>query len=207
MSVATLPTVRCLSLLAALCLATPGQTANIYVTARLFGGTIIHIDGRINEGDEKNFAHIASRYSAGTIVEPDSAGGNVGAALAIADIIWGRGFDTKLSVNDRCSSACTYIWLSGRHAVIQQNSALCFHQPYDPRTNKTDAELNEYIASRLQRFGLTAMQARALVNAAVPENMRCATEWWAFQLGFQPQDVFTINAMRQCQSKFCLARP
>src|SRR5580704_2302280 len=42
-------------------------TANIYVTSRSFGGTIIHIDGPIDYGDEKRFADIASRYAAGTV--------------------------------------------------------------------------------------------------------------------------------------------
>jgi len=91
--------------------------------------------------------------------------------------------------------------------VIQRNTPLCFHQSSDPETGKTHPEVNEYIAGRLQTFGLTAHQARSLINAAPPENARCATEWWAALLGFRPQIVPTPLAMRSCQSKFCLAVP
>jgi hypothetical protein len=108
---------------------------------------------------------------------------------------------------DTCASACTYIWLSGRHAVIQRNAALCFHQAYDPNTHQADPEFDKFLAEYLERRGLTARQAWALATAAPPEDTRCATEWWAMQLGFQPQIVFTFNAMGQCQSKFCLAVP
>jgi hypothetical protein len=53
-------------------------TAKIYVTSRFWGGTIIHIDGFINEGDEETFGRVASQYPAGTVVEADSRGGRSG---------------------------------------------------------------------------------------------------------------------------------
>jgi membrane-bound ClpP family serine protease len=183
-------------------------TANIYVTSRVWGGVIIHINGFINWGDEQKFAHIASRYPAGTLVDLDSRGGFIGPALDIADIISARGFDTMLTVNDEvCASACAYIWLSGRHAVVQQNSLLCFHQGRDATTGQPSPEANEMVARRIQAYGLNRNQAWKLANAAPPENVRCATEWWAAQLGFDPQIVPTFYAMRFCQSKFCLAKP
>jgi len=183
------------------------SAASFYVTARSVGGVIVHIDGVINIGDDQKFARIASRYpSATTIVEPDSPGGYLGPALNIAEMIWRSGLDTILYNYDRCSSACTFIWLSGRHAVIQRNTPLCFHQSYD-KDGKTDPQADEYVAGRLQNYGLTSYQAHALVTAAPPESARCATEWWAHRLGFQPQVVLTPFAMSLCQSKFCLAAP
>jgi hypothetical protein len=183
------------------------HAANIYVTQRLLGGVIIHIDGDINLNDEQRFARIASQYPSGTVVEPDSLGGIVGPALGISDLIWKRGFDTMLMSYDVCASACTLIWLSGRHSVIQRNTPLCFHQAYNSQNGETSSEANEYIAAHLQAYGLTAHQARALINAAPPESARCATEWWAIRLGFRPQIVPTPFAMRSCQSKFCLTMP
>jgi hypothetical protein len=155
--------------------------ANFYVTQRLLGGVIIHIDGLINLDDEKRFARIASRFPpATTIVEPNSPGGNVFAALNISDMIWERSFDTMLMNYDMCNSACTWIWLSGRHALIRRNTQMCFHQPFDIRNGAAIPEAAEIIAGRLQTYGLTAYQARALVNAAPPESARCATESWLF---------------------------
>jgi hypothetical protein len=189
-------------------LVSPAQAANIYVTTRFWGGANIHITGFVNVGDEKRFARIASQYPVGTIVELDSQGGNLGAAIDIADIISARGFDTMLTADaEMCGSACAYIWLSGRHAVVQRNALLCFHQAYDPATMETSPEVNEFVARHIQTYGLNRRQAWALANAAPPDNARCATEWWAAQLGFDPQIVPTPYAMRFCQSKFCLAKP
>jgi hypothetical protein len=58
---------RALALLVVLWLVSPAQAANIYVTSRFWGRTIIHIDGWIVPGDEKKFAQIASRYPAGSL--------------------------------------------------------------------------------------------------------------------------------------------
>ena len=96
--------VRGLALLSALCLASPAQAADIYTRPRIWGGTIIHFDGMIVWGDEKKFAQIASRYPAGTIVEPDGLGGVVGPALEIGELIWKGGFDTMLMQADTCAS-------------------------------------------------------------------------------------------------------
>jgi hypothetical protein len=185
------------------------SAANFYVTQRIFGtGVIIHIDGVIDLNDEQKFARIASRYPpATTIVELDSPGGHVVASLIIGDMIWAHGLDTMLRNGDECASSCTLIWLSGRHAVIQRNTPLCFHQPSDSRNGQVVPEGIEIIVEHLKHYGLTEYQARALINAAPPESARCATEWWALRLGFRPQIVPTPFAMRFCQSKFCLAVP
>jgi hypothetical protein len=50
-----------------------------------------------------------------------------------------------------------------------------------------------------------AFTSRTIIRLREPlEGARCATDWWATQLA---QIVFTAGAMRQCQSKFCLAVP
>ena len=199
---------RALAVLVLWWLVSPAQAADIYATSRFWGGTIIHLEGWINQGDDQKFARLASRYPTGTIVELDSPGGYAGPAFEIADTISARGFDTMLTADaNGCASGCAYIWLSGRHAVVQQNALLCFHQARTETGEAAPPEVQELIAQRIQAYGLNRRQAWALANAAPPQNMRCATEWWAAQLGFQPQIVPTPYAMRLCQSKFCLARP
>jgi hypothetical protein len=184
------------------------SAAIFYVTPRILGGVIIHIDGAINLGDDQQFDRIASRYpSATTIVEPNSSGGNVYSALLISAAIWDRGLSTWLANYDTCNSACAWIWFGGRRSVIQRNAEMCFHQPYNSKTGQTSPEVSEAIVGVLKHYGLTDYQARALVNAAPPESARCATEGWAFRLGFHPQIVPTPFAVRTCQSKFCLAVP
>jgi hypothetical protein len=117
-----------------------------------FGWPTIHINGTILQGDEDKFARIAARYGEGTVVSLDSRGGDVVVAVSIGQKIWTRNFDTWLSANaEMCGSACTYIWLSGRHAVVQLNSALCFHQPHILQTGETaPTELLQIVAQYLE---------------------------------------------------------
>jgi hypothetical protein len=172
------------------------------------GGVIIHIDGVVNWGDDQKFARIASQYPPDTtFVEPDSPGGSAYPAINIGDMIWERGLGTVLWKDDMCNSACTLIWLSGRRAVIQRNTRMCFHQPFDSRNGQANSDTIEDGVAHLKHYGLTEYQARALVNAAPPQSARCATEWWAYRLGFHPQIVPTPFATRLCRSKFCLAVP
>jgi hypothetical protein len=128
-------------------------------------------------------------------------------ALLIGASIWDRGLSTFIANYDTCNSACAWIWFGGRRSVIQRNAEMCFHQAYNSKTGQTSPEVSEAIVGVLKHYGLTDYQARALVNAAPPESARCATEAWAFRLGFHPQIVPTPFAVRTCQSKFCLAVP
>jgi hypothetical protein len=72
-----------------LLMSSAASAASFYVTPRILGGVIIHIDGTINFGDNQQFDRIASRYpSATTIVELNSSGGNLYSALLISVTIW-----------------------------------------------------------------------------------------------------------------------
>ena len=101
----------------------------------------------------------------------------------------------------------TCIWLVGRHSVIQRTAHLCFHQAYQAMTYRTDPELNALLVNKFVSYGLTQQQAVGLVNAAPPEDARCMNLIWGLLLGFKPQPVFAIGALRACQAKFCQALP
>jgi hypothetical protein len=199
---------RALAVIVFLWMVSPAHAAEMYVSARWFGGTIIHIDGTINFGDEKKFAAFTHYDPATTIVQLDSLGGSVVSAVEIGRMIWARGYTTVLMKQNVCSSACTLIWLSGRHSIIQRYTPLCFHEAFDNRTGQSNEDANSYIMAHLKTVGLTDRQASALVHAAPPSSARCATEWWASQLGFTPQIVTSIlGGHRACQAKFCLSMP
>jgi hypothetical protein len=114
---------------------------------------------------------------------------------------------TWLAAGEECSSACTFIWLAGKHSVIQRTARLCFHQAYDVTTHTTNTELNAFIANKLVWYGLTQQQAIGLVNAAPPEGAQSMNLLWGLLLGFQPQIVFAIGALSACRAKFCQALP
>jgi hypothetical protein len=125
----------------------------------------------------------------------------------IAETIHQRGWRTMIRVGQVCVSACTYIWLSGRHSIMQRGASLCFHQAFDSETLKPVPEINPILADRLVDYGLTKQQAWALLNAAPPEDARCMNLIWGLSLGFRPQVVFTIGGLSACQAKFCQAIP
>ena len=173
----------------------------------MWGNHVVHIDGRLNLGDEKKVAAIDFHDPEHTVVQATGPGGNVYPALQISDVIHQRGWATMLAAEQLCASACTYIWLSGRRSVIQRGALLCFHQVSDGNTHQPLPEVNPYLASRLVEYGLTRQQAWALVNAAPPEDARCMNPIWSMLLGFHPQSVFTFGAVNACRAKFCRALP
>jgi hypothetical protein len=130
--------------------------------------------------------------------------------LAIGNIIQKRGYSTiQAGKNGPCGSACALLIFSGHHVVVENNALLCFHLGYDQQTGQPmswDDVLA--LAEELERWGLTKRQAIAIIGAAPPNGMRCATKEWAQQLGFQYSFVSSLFLLwRSCATKFCLAAP
>jgi hypothetical protein len=172
-------------------------------------GNDICLSGIILDGDAARFAAVAKYYPVGTFVWLDGPGGVIGDALDIGDIIHKRSFSTAVSINNGyCGSACALLFLSGRHAVIQRNALLLFHEAHDSNNNPAPPEAVTEIADRISAWGVTKEQAVALLTAAPPNGYRPGTEAWARSLGFRYVIVPNFLWMwRSCQAKFCVAAP
>jgi hypothetical protein len=194
-------------LLGLLFFAVPTEAAEIYVTRSIWGRHIIHIDGQINSGDEKKLAAINFPDPENTSVRPNGPGGLVEPALLMARTISERGWSTLLIAGDLCASACTYIWLAGKHSVIQRGAFLCFNSPSDTKSRQPMPEIEGLIVEELLHYGLTKQQAWALIRAAPPEDSRCMNLIWGMQLQFHPQTVFAAGGALACRAKFCQAVP
>ena len=108
-----------------------------------------------------------------------------------------------------CSSACAILMFSGHHVVVSSHSYLCFHAPAfeDGTAVPKKADIVE-LAKDLTTWGLTQRQALALLGAAPPSGIRCATEQWAQELGFKYSVVpGFLTSWKSCATKFCLAVP
>lgn len=169
------------------------------------GGTIILISGEIVPGDEQQFRAVAETVSGDVPVVLRSPGGSVQAAIAIGRMVQARGLTTFVGRLGQCSSACTLIWLSGRHAVIQRNSYLAFHAPsvnghYSPQGAAV-------VASYLRELGLTEDQILYVIGTP-PALAHRATEAEVAAIGIHPQVVSSLlGAWKGCSAKFCLAVP
>jgi hypothetical protein len=181
------------------------RAAEIYVGP--FGH--LYFDGPIVEGDAKKFSAFTIKYPRGTYVFLGGPGGFLGEMLEIGNIIQKRGFSTAISRASGCASACAILFFSGHHAVIERNSAICFHMPYNADTKQpmSAQEVDEF-ANEIIKWGITKRQALAVLGAAPPSGMRCASEQWARALEFQYSVVPSALGMwRSCSTKFCLALP
>jgi hypothetical protein len=119
-------------------------------------------------------------------------------------MIRARGIMTLVRRSDICASACTLIWLSGRHAVIQRNAYLGFHAPALPN-GEHSAERTAYVASYLRELGFTPTQYA--VGTPQPF-MHVAMESDAPALSIHLRVVSSLfGAWRNCAARFCLAIP
>ena len=195
-----------LAALAASWMVGSAQAADIWVENRQSGGSYIFISGQIVNGDEKRFA--ALHPASPVYVRPSGSGGATYVALEIADTIWDRGYNTLLqNVDGPCASACAFIWLSGRHVIVQNSARLYFHSCFDTQTNRDSMECDADVATHLLRYGYTKSQAWALATATPHTTARLGTKGWAASLGFQWQTLWSLFGANGCTVRFCLLVP
>jgi hypothetical protein len=140
-----------------------------YAFRVLRDGKELEFSGGITFGAAKEFKRFIDAMGAIKLIHLNSLGGRIEEAQRIGDIIMRRGLSTYVS--NRCLSACTIIFLSGRERLISSESKIGFHQPNFP--GMTDEVRRQMIASeerRLQELGVSAAFAHK-ANLASPDNM------------------------------------
>ncbi len=125
-------------------------------------------------------------------------------AIRIGRMVRAKGFDTRITIYGGCASACTLIWLSGRHAIVQRNSLLGFHAA--SLNGQYSPEGTAIVADYLREIGMTAGQIDYMTSAA-PSDVQWATEGDALALGFRVQVVPSLGGWNSCNWRFCLAIP
>ena len=194
-------------------LAGAASAANITTAPIPTGGIVVHIDGDITPGDEETFSALKISDPDKTLVWVSGAGGSLVVAFRIGKQIKELGLTTVVNTGGGCASSCAMIWMAGRDAIIERNSELVFHAPYDARSPDKPSQqaINAMVAYLMEVAALTEQQALALATAAPPSEGWTATEAAARRLGFQPQVVSFlgaapfVGAAQACKAKFCLA--
>lgn len=188
--------------------ATQNVSQHIYTQPRATGGTYIFIKGQIVPGDEQEFASLQPPEP--VYVRPSGPGGNAATGLAIADIIWQRGYNTLLQNFDgECASACTWIWLSGHHAIVQNSAILLFHSCYDTVTNQDSMECDADVAAHLIKYGYTQSQSLFLADPSTHTKLTLGTKELAAILGFTWQTIPSLSPGwgDNCTMRFCIGFP
>jgi hypothetical protein len=197
------------ALLAAMFGSLSAQAATIWAQPRPWGagGTYIYIKGEIVQGDEQMFAAASAGAVPPVYVGPAGPGGHVPTALAIADMIWQRGYNTMIENGYQCASACAIIWASGysHHAIARNSSLLRFHscQSY----GVDDMQCNRMIVEHLLKYGFSETQAWWAV-ATPHQTTSLGTQEVAAVLGLRWQWLpFGLGAADSCRARLCIIVP
>lgn len=145
-----------------------------YAFRVLRNGQELEFSGGITFGAAKEFERFVDAMGAIKMVTLNSRGGRLSEAERIGNLIRQRNLNTYVS--NRCLSACTIIFLSGRERLIAKDAALGFHQPDFP--GMTDEDRRNTIAiekRRLQELGVSASFAHK-ANLAPPKSMWYPTQ-------------------------------
>lgn len=140
-----------------------------YAFRVLRDGRELEFSGGIPFGAAADFERFINAMGSVKLIHLNSDGGRISEAQLMARIIRQRNLNTY--VPNRCLSACTIVFLSGRERLIAPQGRLGFHQPDFPGI--TAEERQEAIAAeekRLRQFGLSEEFARK-ANMALPSEM------------------------------------
>lgn len=157
-------------------------------------GEFISIVGDIEEGDLAKFRRLAVTYD-DAVVYLASDGGLVAEAIEIGKIIRIKGYNTLVTYDAPCNSACALIWLAGRGRYLEAGGKVGFHATYveaNGRKRETGVG-NAIVGSYLAQLSLSE-SAVAFATSAGPDHLNELTVENAASVGI-PVEV--IGAKKQ----------
>jgi hypothetical protein len=140
-----------------------------YAFRVLRDGRELEFSGGITFGAAKEFQRFLDAMGVVQVVHLNSPGGRLEEAERIGRLLQARKLNTY--VVNKCLSACTHIFLSGRERLVSPEGRLGFHQPDGPGlTMEKRRILLADEEQRLRQLGVSAAFARKAILAP-PDNM------------------------------------
>lgn len=102
---------------------------NIKINVATNGQSVI-VRGVLREGAAEEILKILDAAPGATSLVLNSTGGRLFEAKQIADVVKSRQLNTY--VEEKCISACTYVFLAGKDRAATPNARIGFHQPNFP---------------------------------------------------------------------------
>lgn len=170
----------------------PTRAQSALITA---DGKVVTIHGTIQIGDEDVFA-AAIKRSPAAIVELNSGGGSVDAALEIGRHIRKLRLATTVLPGTPCASACALVWLAGVARYADDSSFIGFHAAYIYRHGVPveSGAANALVGAYLNELGLPTSAVR-FVTSAPPQGIARLERTIATRLGI------TYTSMRDAPSR------
>ena len=140
-----------------------------YTFRVLRDGRELEFSGGISFGAASEFKRFVDAMGALQVIHLNSVGGRISEAQRIGDLIKEKKLTTYVA--DRCMSACTIIFLSGRERLVTEQAKIGFHQPDFPGLTSHDRRVAiETEESRLRKLGVGSDFAHK-ANSATPGEM------------------------------------
>src|SRR4051794_39838734 len=133
------------------------EAATIEIKSGPSNVTFIRVSGTLKSGDEKTFSDKIIEASSNGTVFLEGPGGDVLAATEIGTRIRLRGFQTVVSPDERCASACALVWLGGRNRSMAPTARVGFHAVYrsDDDKKRESGAGNALVGAYLRDLGLS----------------------------------------------------
>jgi hypothetical protein len=170
-------TIRSFAAASTLALLASSAGAMEFVTDELLPGLMVVIGaGDIVAGDAERLRLAlasADRDDTGNkLLALNSPGGNVGAALLMADVINEIGVSTVVPPGATCASACaSVVFVAGEYRVVIDGGVLGMHSCYSEASGEPADWCNEGIAMRAVGEGTAHGSIMAFLLAAGPDDM------------------------------------
>jgi hypothetical protein len=129
------------------------------------GGLVVSLNGDINKGDAARFAKFwRSLPGTPVVLLLDSAGGSVGDARDMAELIYKSKVATAVTKNRQCNSACFLLFAAGRQRYAAPEVTIGVHGAVTNGQDDDGAKIVDVIMARdLKAFGVPASVIGELV--------------------------------------------
>lgn len=155
---------------------------------------VVQVKGEIDGGQaaliNRAFMEAQAKNARAVLVEIDTFGGQVDAAVSIRDNISGAPFDTICYIKNRAWSAGALIALSHKRIAIAPGGSIGAAEPI-PATEKTIAALKAEFAATANKTGRNPRVAEAMVDKtlglpgyAEPGQILALTDYQAVKVGY-----------------------
>lgn len=130
-------------------------TVTLSAFAAASGAEVVTIDGATwlrGEILAHDLRVLSERRQAGMVVNLDSAGGQLVAAVAIGRLLRQMKGVARLAAGSSCLSACVYVLAGAPYRLVQPGATVAVHRPYDPDDARLPLEQRQEKQARLDAF-------------------------------------------------------
>jgi hypothetical protein len=175
----------------------PSRAAMVFEYARTGEGLVVSLMGDIAKGDSARFTSFWRSLPATPVVLLlDSAGGSVGEARDMAELIHGSKVATAVLDNHRCDSACFLLFAAGRQRYAAPGVSIGVHGAVTNGRDDDGAKIVDVIMARdLKAFGVPSSVIGELV-VTPPADLYQLSQQDLTAMGVQPAHSEWRVAMR-----------